>query len=100
MFTRYPRVVFRHQLGHTTSIATFKGDVAMKRGNDAGFGPPSATAHQELVVPSASGEVLAAARGRSRTPRRKLLRCFAAKEIKERCLGWQSVWWRSLPQAG
>ena len=87
MFTRYPRSVLRHQLGHTTSVATFKGGVAMKRGNDAGLGPPSATAHQEVVIPSASGEVLAAARSRSRTPRRKPLRCFAAREIKEKVSG-------------
>ena len=87
MFTRYPRSVLRHQLGHTTSVATFKGGAAMKRGNDAGLGPPSATAHQEVVIPSASGEVLAAARSRSRTPRRKPLRCFAAREIKEKVSG-------------
>ena len=87
MFTRYPRSVLRHQLGHTTSIATFKGGVAMKQGNDAGLGPPSATAHEEVVIPSASGVVLAAARSRSRTFRRKSLRCFAAREIKEKVSG-------------
>ena len=64
----------------------------MKRGNDAGLGPPGATVLQEVVIPSAS-EVLAAARSRSRTPR-------AAREIKEKCLGWRScVWWRSLTRA-
>ena len=90
MFTRYPRSVLRHQLGHTTSVATFKGGVAMKRGNDAGLGSPSATAHQEVVIPSLSGEVLAAARCQSRTPRRKPLRCFAAREIKEK-VSWLAV---------
>ena len=99
MFTCYPRSALRHQLGHTTSVTTFKGGVAMKRDNDAGLGPPSATAHQEVVIPSASGEVLAAARSRSCTPQRKPLRCLAAQEIKERVSGLASVWRRSLAQA-
>ena len=84
MFTRYPRSVLRHQLGHTTSVATFKAGAALKRGNDAGLGPPGATAHQEVVLPSASGEVLAVARSPSRTPRRKALRCFTARDIKKK----------------
>ena len=49
MFTRYPRSVLRHQLGHATSVAMFKARVAPKRGNDAGVGPPGATAHQAVV---------------------------------------------------
>ena len=38
-----------HQLSHATSVATFKARVAPKRDNDAGLGPPGATAHQEVV---------------------------------------------------
>ena len=66
------------QCGHV------QGRCGPKRGNDAGLGPPGAAAHQEVVIPSASGEVFAAARSRSRTPRRKALRSFAAREIKEK----------------
>ena len=87
MFTRYTRSVLRHELCHSAKVATFKAGVALKRGNDAGLGPPGAAAHQEVVIPSASGEVLAAARSLSRTPRRKALRCFAAREIKEKMSG-------------
>ena len=66
MLTRYPRSVFKHQLGHATSVATFKARVAPKRGNDAGLGNPGATAHQEVVFQVQVG------------------RCWPRQELKEK----------------
>ena len=74
-------------IGPCTQCGHVQGSCGAETGNDAGLGLPGATAHQEVVIPSASGEVLAAARSRSRTPRRKPLRCFAAREIKEKVSG-------------
>ena len=64
MLTRYPRSVLKHQLGHATSVATFKARVAPKRGNDAGLG--GATAHQEVVFQVQVG------------------RCWPRQELKEK----------------
>ena len=55
-----------NQLGHATSVATFKARVAPKRGNDAGLGPPGATAHQEVVFQVQVG------------------RCWPRQELKEK----------------
>ena len=54
MFTRYPGSVLRHELSHSTHVATFKVGMPM-RSNDAGSGsPPGAAASQGM--PRAGGE--------------------------------------------
>ena len=86
MFTRYQWSVLRHELSHSTQVATFKAGMPM-RGNDAGLGPPpGAAAHQGR--PGAGGEVVAAARSSlSRTLPRRALRCVSAWEFRAKFCG-------------
>ena len=57
-------------------------------GQQCGSDASGAAAHQDVVVPDASEEVLAAARSnRQHTLRRKMLRCVPARELKEKLCG-------------
>ena len=93
MFVRYPRSVLRHDLchkdGHT--LATAKFCQTNKLGNNAGLGPPAAAPRDDHL--KASGGLVAAAQGskRSRTPRRRLLKCFSSQEVREK-LAKQGSW--------
>ena len=81
MFSRYPRSILRHELSHSTRVATFKAGGLPRPGNDAGLGPPGGAAHQELS--GASGEVMAAARSsRSRTPRGRAPKYASVTEFR------------------
>ena len=83
MFSRYPRSTLRHELSHSTRVATFKVGGSPMPGNDAGSGPPGGAAHQGS---GASGEVMAAARSsRSRTPRGRSPKYASVTEFRANC---------------